>query len=160
MSKFLFVIPQFLVGIGFFIAIFFTDPEALTDDGFSLRWFFFIMGMSFTIFPIGLVMFLNYLEKKNLKRVQRFHEVGLSGNARLIGCERTGLTVNDQPQLEMTFEIDNSMFGKYTIKHKEIVDILDIGRLVRGIELPVLINPDNKEDILIEWDKDFEKPEK
>lgn len=130
-----------------------TDPEAMTDDGtMNLRLFFFLMAGLFFLTSMGSLLFFwgsNYLYNNKFKYLS---ENGRRGVAKLIDYRTTGLTVNDAPQIEMELEIKIAGRMPYNIKHKELINLVDLPKLKKNEEIPVLADPEKDNNILLIWD--------
>lgn len=77
-----------------------------------------------------------------------------TGRATIKSVERTGLTINDQPQVEIALVLDLPD-RVYTWTIRRIVDVLDIPRIQPGAELAVRFNPDDLDNMACELDKGF-----
>src|SRR5262245_53756411 len=77
-----------------------------------------------------------------------------SGRATIKSIERTGLSINDQPQVRIELELDlPDRVCTWTMKR--IVDVLDIPRIQPGSQLAVRYDPDEIENMACELDADF-----
>lgn len=141
--------PLVIVGIGLIIWGLMTTPDALTDDGYSLQNLFYIMGVSFVVFPlIGAFGVYFYYKRINDRETFLINE-GIKGEAEIIKREQTGTYINEQPEVRFRLSITTPFDEPYELDHKEIVNLLDVGSLTVGRKMPVMINPNNPQDILL-----------
>lgn len=67
--------PLVIVGLGFIIG-FMTTPKALTDDGYSLKTFYYFMGDAFIVFPVlGALGVYYYYKRINDQEMFLINEV-------------------------------------------------------------------------------------
>ncbi|MDI3550511.1 MAG: hypothetical protein PWQ15_1614 [Methanobacterium sp.] len=141
--------PLVIVGLGFLIFGFITTPEALTDDGYSLKTFYYVMGSAFIVFPVlGALGVYSYYKRINDREMFLINE-GIRGEAEILSREQTGTYINEQPQVKFKLLITTPDSAPYEVEHKEIINLLDLGSIPEGKKLPVVIHPDNPEDILL-----------
>lgn len=137
-----------IVGLGMIFFGFTVSPEALTDDGYPLNTFLFIMGGSFVIFPVMGALGVYYYYKRINDRETFLMNDGIRGEAEILSREQTGTYINEQPQVKFKLLITTPM-DTYELEHKEIVNLLDMGSIPVGRKIPVMVNPDNPEDIIL-----------
>jgi hypothetical protein len=89
---------------------------------------------------------------RGFAEAQRIKATGVPGTARIIGMRQTGVTMNEQPQIELTLEVTTTMQGPYQVVMKEYVPMMLIGRLTSGAPLPVKVDPANPNTVIIEWE--------
>jgi len=86
------------------------------------------------------------------EEAQRLRVQGVPGTARIVGLRQTGVTLNDQPQVELNLEVTTSIQGPYPVTLKEWVPMIMLGRLTSGIPLPVKVDPADPNNLVIEWE--------
>lgn len=59
----------------------------------------------------------------------------------IVSAERTGLSINDQPQLEILFDVDTMDGQSFRGVAKAIIDITELAMVVPGAVLPVRYRP-------------------
>jgi len=134
-----------LLGLSFLYMGFTTSPDALTDDGDSLKNFFYMMGIAFTVIPIAIGLHYKIGNDREKNLIQN----GIRGMAEILDVEQTGWYVNNQPQLEFLLKITLPGESPYQIKHKETVNYLSLGGMYTGAILPVYVDPNNPKKILL-----------
>src|SRR6478672_9789946 len=111
-NKFVFVLLQIIfrgVGAGMLIAGFMAAPGALTDDGFALNKFFYIMGAFFIVWPIVLFGTINFFIKRAAQNIEQLKAKGIKGTTRILGMDQTGVRINRVPQVKMQLDIKTDM---------------------------------------------------
>ena len=141
--------PLVIVGLGFIIFGLMTTPEALTDDGYSLKTFYYFMGGAFIVFPVLGALGVYYYYKRINDREMFLINEGIRGEAEILSREQTGTYINEQPQVKFKLLITTPDSAPYEVEHKEIVNLLDMGSIPVGKKVPVVVHPDNPEDILL-----------
>ncbi|OPX59532.1 MAG: hypothetical protein A4E25_01016 [Methanobacterium sp. PtaB.Bin024] len=141
-------VPMLLVGVGMIVYGMMVSPEALTDDGYPLNTFLFMMGGAFIVFPLlGALGVYHYYKKINDRETFLLNE-GIKGEAEILSREQTGTYINEQPQVRFKLLI-TTPFDEYELEHKEIVNLLDMGSIPVGRKIPVMVHPDNPKDIIL-----------
>jgi len=80
---------------------------------------------------------------------------GALGIGTLVQMHRTGLTVNDQPQMDIVFDVETADGRRFRGTARQIVDIAELGMLVPGTALPVRYLPDSQDGrVMIAADAD------
>jgi hypothetical protein len=82
----------------------------------------------------------------------RIRTQGVAGNATITGMRQTGVTLNEQPQVELQLQVTTSMHGAYPVTLKEYVPLMMLGVLSSGRPLPVKVDPSNPQRVIIEWE--------
>jgi hypothetical protein len=140
--------PLLLVGVGMIVYGIMVSPEALTDDGYPLNTFLFMMGGAFIVFPLLTVLGIYYYYKRINDRETFLMNDGINGEAEILSREQTGTYINEQPQVRFKLLITTPM-ETYELEHKEIVNLLDMGSIPVGRKIPVMVHPDNPKDIML-----------
>ena len=83
---------------------------------------------------------------------QRIKAQGVPGSATITGMRQTGVTLNEQPQIELQLQVSTEMHGAYPVTVKEYVPLMLIGTLSSGRPLPVKVDPANPQRVIIEWE--------
>ncbi|KAA0208260.1 MAG: hypothetical protein OZ913_07345 [Ignavibacteriaceae bacterium] len=142
-----------LIGIGFIVAFFFTDPEAKTDDGYSLRYFFLVMGLWFVGLQVAIFAFFRFRASRRKARLEELKLHGRRATATVLSSTTTGLMVNHVPQIKVTLKLKN-IFGKEIIVHdKKFFPLTEIHKITPGLEVQALIDPEKKKSFLILWEE-------
>lgn len=90
---------------------------------------------------------------RGYQEARRLKATGIPGQARITGMRQTGVSLNDQPQVELSLEVSTAMQSGYPVTVKEFVPLMLIGVLGSGAPLPVKVDPMNPENVVIEWEQ-------
>lgn len=147
-------VPLLLVGVGFVVAGFLADPAALTDDGFSLRMFFFLMGggflagAAFTLVLMGgLLFFFRFLAKGLQQRQQTIAELqerGLKGTATVVELIDTGMLINYNPRVTLVLDVVVERQAPYQIRKTETIPMTRLPQIQPGQKVEVLVDPNDR----------------
>ncbi len=127
----------FIAGLGFIFWGSQTNPTELTNDGYSLKNFFFIMGGVFILIPVGLV-FYALRKQRNLSKLI---EDGKQGIARILQLEDTGVRVNENPRVRVLLEISIEGIASYQVWKKVTVPVIRLPQIQPGMEIAVVADP-------------------
>jgi hypothetical protein len=83
---------------------------------------------------------------------ERIKAQGVGGNATILGMRQTGVTLNEQPQIELRLQVSTQMHGPYEVTVKEYVPLMLLGALSSGRPLPVKVDPADPQRVIIEWE--------
>lgn len=153
-SKWIFLVttvPLLVVGIVFIVFGFMAPPEALTDDGYSLKNFYYIMGGSFLFFPLISVIGVSLYYKRINDRETFLIQNGIPGEAEILHREQTGTYINELPQVKFLLQVTVSGEEPYQMEYKDVVSMLDMGSINVGAKLPVFVDPNNPRNILLNY---------
>lgn len=96
-------------------------------------------GITFiAIFPLIGVLFVAFATRSGLRRT-RLLRCGVLTNGKLLGRERTNVTINDRPVWRLTFEFT----GRDGRRHEATASTTDTDRLEDEGSEPLLYDPDN-----------------
>lgn len=90
--------------------------------------------------------------RKAAVEADRIRTQGVAGTATITGMRQTGVTLNEQPQVELQLSVTTSMHGAYPVTVKEYVPLMMLGTLSSGRPLPVKVDPANPQRVIIEWE--------
>lgn len=82
-----------------------------------------------------------------------FHDAPI-GIGTVVSVSRTGLTVNDQPQLDIELNIDTPNGLKFRGTARQLVDMMELGAVHPGAVLPVRYLPDGQVTLAIDASRD------
>ena len=85
--------------------------------------------------------------------VSRIEQTGLTGEARVVSMTQTGVYINENPQVELELEVSVAGRNRYQVFHKEIIPLILLGRLGMAATLPVKVDPEDPERLVILWDQ-------
>ncbi|UOU97776.1 hypothetical protein MUU74_14905 [Chryseobacterium daecheongense] len=146
-----------VVGLGMLIGGYTADPGSLTDDGYPLNYFLYAMGSFFIIFPIALVAFMTYSSRRHSQNVIDLKAKGLKGKARVLSVQRTGLSINDIPQVILQLHITTDLGEQFTVDYKKCIDPFFYNLITPERDLLVYINRDNKKEVYLDLEAEWSK---
>jgi hypothetical protein len=132
-----------LVLAGVFLVIGFVNP--------ILRSGFYLTAGILALVAVGLLTW-GRKWSKGYAEAQRIKTQGVAGQATITGMRQTGVSVNDQPQMELHLQVEDQMYGSRQITVKEYVPLMMLGALSSGRPLPVKVDPANPNNVVIEWE--------
>src|SRR5262245_9495247 len=89
--------------------------------------------------------------RRSAAEANRIVQTGLSGTAQVTSMTQTGMTLNDQPQIDMELLIAVPGRAPYTARRKEFVPLILLGRLGSGMPLPVKVDKADPQRVIIDW---------
>lgn len=132
-----------LVLAGVFLVIGMANP--VIRDGFILT--AAILG----VLSVGLLFWARRWAR-GYKEAQRLRTSGVPGQAQVVSMRQTGVTLNEQPQIELTLQVQTEMHGPYQATVREYVPLMLLGALSSGRPLPVKVDPADPQKLVIEWE--------
>jgi len=92
-----------------------------------------------------------YPDIRHILRVSRLSKCGVPARAKVISVELTGRYVNEQPQLAYTLEYNHPKTGQRVRGvTREYTTLLDLPAAQTGDMLPILVDPDAPDEIIID----------
>ncbi len=142
-------LPFIVIGIIFIVLGFHTPPGARTGDGYPLDIFFFLMGGTFIVIIVAIIGGIILWNSRKLKEIEWFKKFGIPGTGEIISAEQTGVYINNLPQVRLKLNIITGAGSPYTITIKRVFNLLEIGKLIPGARLQLLIDPRRPQRVLI-----------
>ena len=97
---------------------------------------------------IGLVVFTRMSEGQ--RHLQALQERGLRGSAEILRAEPTNVVVNRRPQARLQLRIYLPDRAPYEVEHLTLMPLTGFAPNA-GQRYPVLVNPDQADDLMIDW---------
>jgi hypothetical protein len=88
---------------------------------------------------------------KPMINAARLQKTGLPGKATILEVRDTGITINNNPQVKLMLEVKNSYGQKYNAQCRVLVSRINPNMFMPGMEIPVLIDPKNEQNIVIDY---------
>ncbi|HEY6063451.1 MAG TPA: hypothetical protein VIV35_07565 [Chitinophagaceae bacterium] len=88
---------------------------------------------------------------KPMINAARLQKTGLPGKATILEVKDTGVTINNNPQVKLMLEVKNSYGQKYNTQCRVLVSRINPNMFMTGMELPVLIDPKNEQNVVIDY---------
>jgi hypothetical protein len=159
-NKFVFVLIQViftLVGVGMLIAGYLAAPDSLTDDGFPLNKFFYMMGAFFIVWPILLFGVINFFMKRAAQNIEQLKAHGLKGSTRILSMDQTGVRINHVPQVKMQLDIKTDMGERYQTSYKKCLPQMYYSLIKPDAVFTVYIDPKNRNKLYVDFDEAWAK---
>jgi hypothetical protein len=138
----LFNIPFFLVsGIMFYSGLT-TDEKALTDDGYNLKWFFFLMGTGFLVIPLATSFGILIWMMVKRKRIEELVATGKQGTAVVLELSDTGVRINDNPRVKVLLEIQIPNYQPYQAQKTVTLPLIYLPQVQTGSTINILADPE------------------
>lgn len=83
------------------------------------------------------------------RRNRRLLRDGTEADAVLLNVEQTGLYVNKQPQVKLQLQVHPLIGRNFVSEAREVISLIDLGRLRIGSSLKVKYNPANTKEITV-----------
>jgi hypothetical protein len=131
--------------------------------GWFIVAFFLIGGIAFTIalpwvgigqiwIGVAVLVGIIYLViGRRGARMEGLRQTGLPGTAQVLEMSQTGVYINENPQVKMKLQVQAQGLAPYQVEKKATVPLIAIGMLGTGRPLTVYVNPQDNEDIFIDW---------
>jgi hypothetical protein len=116
-----------------------------------LRGSFLLTGGILLLVSVGLMLWARRWSKRAAE-ANRLRATGVAGQATILGMRQTGMTLNEQPQIELNLQIHTHMHGPYQATTREYVPLMLLGTLSSGRPLPVKVDAANPMNFVIEWE--------
>lgn len=90
----------------------------------------------------------------------RLNQIGVRAAARLVSVRETGMTVGgsglgaarENPVADLDLEVSLPDDEPYPVTVRQMVPRLAVARLVPGSQLPVIVDPGDRQKLLIDWE--------
>ena len=100
----------------------------------------------------GLILiWIGLRARRGAAEAARITQTGLAGTAQIMSLTQTGMSMNDQPQVEMELLVAIPGRAPYQARRKEFVPLILLGRLGNGLPLPVRVDPTDPQQVIIDW---------
>jgi hypothetical protein len=83
---------------------------------------------------------------------------GIAAQATVVDATETGTRVNHQPQFKLRLSISRPDEPPYEVTVKRVVPFMLVPRLIAGRPLPVRVDPDRRDRVVIDWSGDSREP--
>ncbi len=145
----------FVVGLGMVIAGYNAAPGSLTDDGYPLNYFFYFMGGSFILLPLILTVIISVFFSRKAGKIEDLKKNGIKGKARVLSVQRTGMSINDIPQVILQLRITTDPDEQFLVNYKECIDPLYYNLITPEKDLVVFINQNNKKEVYLDLEAEW-----
>ena len=137
----LFNIPFFLISGFMFYSAFTADENALTDDGYNLKWFYFLMGTIFLVLPLAIISGILLWALAKRRRMEELAATGKQGTAVVLGISDTGTRINDNPRVKLLLEIHIPNYQPYQAQKTLTLPLIYLPQVQTGSTINILADP-------------------
>jgi hypothetical protein len=91
---------------------------------------------------------------KNVSDRARLSATGLPGRAKVLSVGESAegiVTINDQPLLTLTLEVEGAFGGPYVVSFETVVPRYAVPRVQPGETVPVKIDPNDRQRVAVDW---------
>ena len=139
-----------VIGVAFIVGGFVTDPSAMTDDGYPLKTFLFVMGGFWLVLPWVIAIGQSWVRVTKRRKTENLLETGQQGEAVVLSLEDTGVRINDNPQVRMLLEVRIAGYSSYQVEKTMVVPLIRLSQVQVGSTVQVVADasqPDNTDKI-------------
>lgn len=111
----------------------------------------FVMGALVVGYIVMTFVILGVTLGKGAAIRKRLKQSGVRGGGQILAVGMTGVRVNNQPQIEITFQVAVPGRDPFVIKHREVVSQLRMPQVQPGMMLPVLFDAADPAMFAIDW---------
>jgi hypothetical protein len=140
------IVGLILITIGYF-----SEPGSTTDDGSPLDTFLYLLGSFFILLPLVLFGIIRYFLRRAAAKRAWLVENGIKGKARVLKMHNTHFYINGVPQMALDLQITTSLGERYKTSHKTVVPMQYYNIIRPDRDLPVYIDPNNKNKLFIDF---------
>lgn len=126
-----------LVGVGAVVA-------TVGDEGIWI-------GLGMLLLFGGMFYLFYLLFFKPMINANRLQKTGLPGKATILEVKDTGVTINNNPQVNLVLEVKNNLGQKYNTECRVLVSRLNPQAYQRGMEVSVKIDPQNEKNVVLDF---------
>ena len=120
-----------------------------------------MMGMGLTVviiafsviialITLGGTGFIFWKVFSKMGEASRIRQIGVPATAQILQLADTGTTINDNPQVMLTMNVQSPQFGAYQVQTTAIISRLAIPRVQPGAMVPVKIDPTNPRNVALD----------
>ncbi len=142
-------LPLTIVGVVFLVLGYLASPEALTDDGYPLKIFFYFMGASFLfslLIPLIITAFLVLSSRTKQKKIEALIETGKMGQAIVLQLDDTGMRINDDPRVRLLLDVRIPGYPAYQVQKTMIVPMIRLPQVQPDSTVQILADPEQPDN--------------
>ena len=89
--------------------------------------------------------------RRSADNADRILRTGIDGTATITALTQTGVSMNDNPQVEIGLSVRLPGKEPYAASRREFVPLILLARLTPGASLPVTVDPNDPQQVMIDW---------
>jgi hypothetical protein len=86
---------------------------------------------------------------RQAETAQRLLDTGRQGTATVTALRDTGVTIDDNPQVELDLDVAVAGMPVYPVTHRQVISRLAIAGFQPGATLPVRVDPQQPRSLII-----------
>ena len=86
---------------------------------------------------------------RQAEAAERLLDIGRLGTATVPALRDTGVTINDNPQVELDLDVAVAGMPVYPVTHRQVISRLAIAGFQPGATLPVRVDPQQPRTLII-----------
>lgn len=142
-GTFMFFMAAIQLGLGvLFVVLALSEPGLLGDMIFGAL-IFFVVGIILAV--IGLRL------RRSGQEAGRIAREGIAGQAVVTSATQTGMYLNNNPRVKMDLLVELPGRAPYQASRSEFIPLIMLGRLMSGAPLPVTVDRNDPQKLLINW---------
>lgn len=87
--------------------------------------------------------------QRQAETAQRLLATGRQGTATVTAIRDTGVTVNDNPQVELDLDVAVEGMPVFPVTHRQVISRLALGSFQPGASVPVRVDPQQPRTLII-----------
>ncbi|MFI5914138.1 hypothetical protein [Dactylosporangium sp. NPDC051541] len=134
---------ELAIGAAMLVAVLFDLAPAAGSVLLIIGIILFVTGALFLLIGLGL--------RGHAAAASRLRATGVAGQAQVLAARQTGVFINNQPQVELELRVVTAVHGSFDVALKVFVPLVAVGRLGNGQPLAVVVDPTDRERIVVDW---------
>jgi hypothetical protein len=139
-------VPFLLISGFMFYSGWTADENALTDDGYNLKTFFYFMGTTFLVIPLATSLGILIWLMAKRKRIADLVATGKQGTAVILDLSDTGVTINDDPRVKLLLEIHIPNYQPYQARKTVTLPLIYMSQVQTGSTIQILADPEQPDN--------------
>lgn len=87
--------------------------------------------------------------QRQVEAADRLMVTGRQGTATVTALRDTGVTINDNPQVELDLDVSVEGMPVYPVTHRQVISRLAVAGFQPGATLPVRVDPQQPRSLII-----------
>lgn len=82
-------------------------------------------------------------------KAQRLNQVGRIGTATVTALRDTGVTINEDPEVELDLQVTLEGVAPYAVTHRQVISRLAVAGFQPGATVPVKVDPQDLQSLIV-----------
>lgn len=110
---------------------------------------FVLMAVTFGLTGLALLGADQWLAARR-RRATRLRAAGKRGSATILSVSDSNVTINNDPMINMRLRVHIPNRPPYEVTRRQVISRIAVGQFVPGAVLPVLVDPEDPNDVMID----------